>query len=238
MRLIGSAAIGAGIGLAPQALADAPGEPGGALRVLLVNGSPHENGCTRTALAEVGASLAQNGVESEFFWIGRKPLSGCMGCGGCARTGRCVFDDRVNEFLDAARPYDGFVLGSPVHFSGVAGAMSAFLNRAFFCDRATNQFCLKPGAAVVTCRRSGSTTALDQLNKYLIHRGMPIVPSQYWPMAFGNTPDEIRQDREGMQIMRTLGQNMAWMLKSFDAARRAGIARPVYEPRVGTNFIR
>lgn len=240
LKIMGAAAVGTGLGL--NSLGAAEPEKTrtykGKLKVLLVNGSPNEKGCTCTALSEIGKTLESNGIGFQHFWIGRKPLSGCLACGGCRKTGKCVINDRVNEFLSVVPPFDGYVFGSPVHFAGMTGAMTSFLDRAFFCDRATNYFNLKPGATVTSCRRSGSTTTLDQLNKYLIHRGMPIVPSQYWPMVYGNTPDEVRQDREGLQIMRTLAQNMAWMLKSIAAARQAGIAKPVYEKRIGTNFIR
>lgn len=208
------------------------------MKVLLVNGSPHKEGCTYTALNEVAEVLREEGLDADIFWIGTRPLSGCIGCGACSQSGRCFMDDNVNEFLERATGYDGFVFGCPVHFSAMNGAMTSFMNRAFFAARATNIFRGKPVAGVTSSRRSGSVPTLDQMNRYFIHGGMPVVPSQYWPMVFGNTPDEVKQDAEGLQIMRTLGRNMIWMLHNIDAGQQAGIDYPEREPRVSTNFIR
>lgn len=240
IRKIGIAATGAALGiggagafgLSRNSYRERP------MKVLLVNGSPHKEGCTHTALEEVAGALREGGVETEFFWIGRKPLSGCIGCGNCSGSGRCFIKDSVNEFLEKETSFDGFVFGCPVHFSAMNGAMTSFMNRAFFCARTTNAMAGKPAAGVTSCRRSGSLPTLDQLNRYFIHRGMPAVPSQYWPMVFGNTPDEVRQDAEGLQIMRTLGRNMTWMLHNMEAGRQAEITRPIPEPRISTNFIR
>lgn len=207
------------------------------MNVLLINGSPHERGCTDTALREVAGELERAGVRTRIFWIGRGPVRGCIGCGGCATgKGRCVFDgDPVNEALALAKDADGFVFGSPVHYAAAGGAMTAFLDRFFYAGRG---FALKPGAAVVSCRRAGTTAALDQLNKYFTISQMPVVSSQYWNMVHGNTPDEVRADLEGMQIMRTLGRNMAWLLRCIEAGRAAGVPAPEQEARVRTNFIR
>lgn len=206
------------------------------MNVLLINGSPHEKGCTDTALREVAGELERSGVRTRIFWIGKGPVRGCIGCGGCAGKGRCVFDDdRVNEALALAQDADGFVFGSPVHYAAAGGAMTAFLDRFFYAGRG---FALKPGAAVVSCRRAGTTAALDQLNKYFTISQMPVVSSQYWNMVHGNTPDEVRADLEGMQIMRTLGRNMAWLLRCIEAGRAAGVPAPEQEARVRTNFIR
>ncbi len=206
------------------------------MNVLLINGSPHEKGCTDTALREVAGELERSGVRTRIFWIGKGPVRGCIGCGGCAGKGRCVFDDdRVNEALALAQDADGFVFGSPVHYAAAGGAMTAFLDRFFYAGRG---FALKPGAAVVSCRRAGTTAALDQLNKYFTISQMPVVSSQYWNMVHGNTPDEVRADLEGMQIMRTLGRNMAWLLRCIEAGRAAGVPAPEQEPRERTNFIR
>ena len=175
-------------------------------------------------------------MRTRIFWIGRGPVRGCIGCGGCAGKGRCVFDDDpVNEALALAQDADGFVFGSPVHYAAAGGAMTAFLDRFFYAGRG---FALKPGAAVVSCRRAGTTAALDQLNKYFTISQMPVVSSQYWNMVHGNTPDEVRADLEGMQIMRTLGRNMAWLLRCIEAGRAAGVPAPEQEARVRTNFIR
>ena len=206
------------------------------MNVLLINGSPHEKGCTDTALREVAGELERSGVRTRIFWIGKGPVRGCIGCGGCAGKGRCVFDDdRVNEALALAQDADGFVFGSPVHYAAAGGAMTAFLDRFFYAGRG---FALKPGAAVVSCRRAGTTAALDQLNKYFTISQMPVVSSQYWNMVHGNTPDEVRADLEGMQIMRTLGRNMAWLLRCIEAGRAAGVPAPEQEPRERTNCIR
>ena len=206
------------------------------MKVLLVNGSPHAQGCTYTALCEVAAALEKQGIETELFQVGTKPISGCLGCGVCIKTGKCVIDDIVNEFAQRAKNADGFVFGTPVHYAGASGAITSFMDRAFYGKGAV--YANKPAAAVMSCRRGGATATLDQLNKYFTISNMPIVSSQYWNMVHGNTPDEVRQDAEGMQTMRTLGINMAWLLKCIEAGKAAGIAMPEREAKVATNFIR
>ena len=209
------------------------------MKVLLINGSPHELGCTHRALCEVASALKGEGVDSELLHIGTGPVRGCIGCGGCARSGRrrCVFaDDPVNAALDLMDGCDGLVVGSPVHYASAGGSITSFLDRMFYAGGATLRG--KVGAAVVSARRAGTTAALDQLHKYFFISGMPIAPSQYWPMVHGNTPDEVRQDKEGMQIMRTLGKNMAWLLKCIEAGKQAGVSLPEREPTERTNFIR
>ena len=206
------------------------------MKVLLVNGSPHAKGCTYTALCEVAAALEKQGIETELFQIGTKPVSGCLGCGACIKTGKCVVDDVVNEFVEKAKAADGFVFGSPVHFANASGAITSFMDRAFYGKGA--EYADKPAAAIMSCRRGGATATLDQLNKYFTISNMPIVSSQYWNMVHGNTPDEVRQDAEGMQTMRTLGTNMAWLLKCIEAGKAAGVAMPEREAKVATNFIR
>ena len=206
------------------------------MKVLLVNGSPHANGCTYTALCEVAAALEKQGIETELFQIGTKPVSGCLGCGACIKTGKCVVDDVVNEFVEKAKTADGFVFGSPVHFANASGAITSFMDRAFYGKGAV--YADKPAAAIMSCRRGGATATLDQLNKYFTISNMPIVSSQYWNMVHGNTPDEVRQDAEGMQTMRTLGTNMAWLLKCIEAGKAAGVTKPEREAKVATNFIR
>ena len=205
------------------------------MKVLLVNGSPHAKGCTYTALCEVAAALEKQGIETELFQIGTKPVSGCLGCGACIKTGKCVIDDVVNEFVEKAKAADGFVFGSPVHFANASGAITSFMDRAFYGKGAV--YADKPAAAIMSCRRGGATATLDQLNKYFTISNMPIVSSQYWNMVHGNTPDEVRQDAEGMQTMRTLGTNMAWLLKCIEAGKAAGVAMPEREAKVATNFI-
>lgn len=203
------------------------------MNVLLVNGSPHKNGCTYTALSEVARALEEDGVSTEIFHIGTKPVHGCIACGGCAKTGRCVFtDDPANEMIERAQAADGIVVGSPVYYAGPNGALCALLDRMFY---AGSGFEFKPAAAVVSARRSGTTATFDRLNKYFTINRMPVVSSQYWNAVHGNTPDEVRQDEEGLQIMRTLGHNMAWMLKSIEAGDQP---LPAAEPFKQTNFIR
>ena len=206
------------------------------MKVLLTNGSPHAKGCTYTALCEVAEALNKEGVETQIFQVGTKPISGCLGCGACMKTGRCVISDTVNEFLDLAEQADGFVFGSPVHFASASGMLTSFMDRAFYGRG--HLFAYKPAAAIMSCRRGGATAAFEQINKYFTISNMPIVGSQYWNMVHGNTPDEVKQDLEGLQTMRTLGLNMAWLLKSIQAGKEAGLQLPQREPAVKTNFIR
>lgn len=202
------------------------------MKVLLVNGSPHKEGCTYTALSEVGAAIEAAGLATELFWIGPGPVRGCAACGKCDSLGRCVFEeDKANALLEAIKAADGVVLGSPVYYAGPNGALCALLDRVFFAG--SHLFAGKVGAAVVSCRRGGSTAALDRLNKYFGISGMPVAGSQYWNMVHGHTPDEVRQDAEGLQIMRTLGAHIARLLKATE-----GLPPPELEPRVMTNFIR
>ena len=188
----------------------------------------------------MGRALEGEGVYTDWFWIGNRPLTGCLGCGYCATHGACHYQDRVNEFLEAAKDYDGFVFGAPVHFASAAASMSAFLDRAFYTDQCAGlgRFAFKPGAVVVSARRAGTTATLDQLNKYLLYAQMPIPSSRYWNMVHGKTPEEVRQDKEGMQIMRVLGRNMAWLLGCIQAGRQAGLPLPEQEDRINTNYIR
>lgn len=208
------------------------------MKVLLVNGSPHKNGCTYTALCEIKDTLLKNGVESEIFNIGTSPVRGCAGCGGCAYTdGKCVFDDDiVNTLIEKAKTADAFIFASPVHYASPAGALCAVLDRVFYAGG--KYFAYKPGAAVVSCRRSGSTASLDVLNKYFLINNMPVVSSQYWNMVHGAKPEDVLKDEEGLQIMRTLAKNTAWLLKCIEAGEKDGISIPEKEPKKRTNFIR
>ncbi len=210
------------------------------MKVLLVNGSPHAHGCTYTALEEISKALNTNGIETEIYQIGTKPLAGCMACGNCVKTGHCVFNDCVNDFLEIAKDADGFVFGSPVHYASACGAMTSFMDRAFFTDLCSGRqsFYLKPAAAVVSARRAGTTAAFDQLNKYFTLAEMPVISSKYWNMVHGSTPDDVKKDLEGLQIMRTLGRNMAWFLKCKEAGVKAGVPFPEKEDNISTNFIR
>lgn len=207
------------------------------MKVLLLNGSPHENGCTYTALTEVASELEKAGIETEIFQIGKEPIRGCISCKACREIGKCAYKDGgVNVFLEKAKKADGFIFGSPVHYAAASGMATSFLDRLFYSGSAN--FAYKPGAVVVSCRRGGAATTFDQLNKYLTIAKMPVVSSQYWNMIHGNTAEEARQDLEGMQTMRTLGRNMAWLLKCIEAGNNAGIPLPESEPQARTNFIR
>ena len=208
------------------------------MKVLLINGSPKEKRCTFTALSEVAAVLNDEGIQTEIFHIGTEPIQGCLDCRLCSKAGKCVIEnDAVSAALIKAKEADGFVFGSPVYFAGISGQMKSFLDRLFFSSRGL--LAHKPGAAVVSLRRGGSTAALEQLNKYWAISQMILAGSQYWPMVHGNTPDEVKQDLEGMQIMRVLGRNLAWVMKSIQAGKEAGIKTPEPEKeRHRTNFIR
>ena len=208
------------------------------MKVLLINGSPHRESCTDTALCEVSGALNQNGIDTDVFWIGNQPISGCIACHQCDRLNRCVMQDTVNDFLELAGDYDGFVFGTPVHFAGATGAITSFLDRAFYADLngGGNRFYLKPAAAVISARRAGTTTTWDQMNKYFGLMQMPIITSRYWNMVHGTTPDEVRQDLEGMQTMRILGYNMAYFLKCKEIGSKL-VPLPPQETSIFTNFI-
>ena len=208
------------------------------MKVILVNGGPHKNGCVNTALEEVAKTLEGEGIDTEIFWIGIKPIAGCIACKSCAKTGKCVFDDVVNEFVEKAAEADGFIFGSPVHY---AGAITSFMDRAFYSafqgDKG-DRFLFKPAATVISARRAGTTATYDQLNKYFGITQMPIISSRYWNMVHGSTPEEVKKDEEGMQVMRILGRNMAYYLKCIEAGKEKGIKKPEQEEIHFTNFIR
>lgn len=206
------------------------------MQVLLVNGSPHARGCTYTALSEVALELEKLGIGSSIFQLGNQPVAGCIACGACRKTGHCFRSDKVNEALEMVPDYDGFVFGSPVYYASASGQLESFLDRLFFCG--SRLFANKPGAAVVSCRRGGASAAFEQINKYFGMNNMPVVTSTYWNQVHGNTPDEVREDAEGMQTMRHLARNMAWMMRCFAAGKAAGVPLPEMEPIIRTNFIR
>lgn len=205
------------------------------MKVLLINGSPREHGNTFRALSEVADTLNQQGVETEIISIGKKAVQGCIACGMCGREGRCTFrDDLYNKVMQSVRDgIDGLIVGSPVYYGGPNGSLCALLDRVFYSLGAYLRF--KPGASVVVCRRGGATAAFDRLNKYFTIMSMPVVSSQYWNMVYGQTPGQVEQDEEGMQTMRTLGRNMAWVLKRLNTSEDG---HPEQEPSVWTNFIR
>ena len=204
------------------------------MKVLLVNGSPHEAGCVYTALSEIQGQLKKHGIQSEIFQIGTEPVRGCIACGGCAKLGKCVFDDDVcNKLVEKMLEADGVVIGSPVYYAGANGALCAVLDRAFYVSQ--GRYARKPAAAVASCRRGGASATFDRINKYFTISKMPVVASQYWNSIHGTCAEEARQDEEGLQTMRTLADHMAWMLKSIEAS---GIEAPEAEAPKKTNFIR
>ena len=206
------------------------------MKILMINGSPHPRGCTYTALHEMERVLRAAGAEVQILTVGAEQIGGCVACGGCRATGRCVRGGLVNDAIDAMETADALVLASPVHYAGISGAMSAFCDRLFY---AGGSWANKPCACVVSARRAGTTSTLDQLSKYFTICGMPIAPSQYWPMVHGNTPEDVLKDEEGLQIMRMLGRNMAYMIRAFALARENGLLPPEMEkPKKRTNFIR
>lgn len=209
------------------------------MKVLLVNGSPHKQGCTHMALDTVAEALNEDGVGSDEFWVGNKAISGCIGCHRCDVLGHCVLEDGVNEFLEIAGDYDGFIFGTPVHWGGPSGFIVPFLDRVFYADLngGGQRFLRKPAAAVMSARRAGTTATWDQLNKYFGLMQMPIITSRYWNMVHGQTPYEVKQDFEGMQTMAMLGHNMAYFLRCREAGDKLGVAAPVDQPFVFTNFI-
>ncbi|MDZ5253842.1 flavodoxin family protein [Clostridium sp. LIBA-8841] len=206
------------------------------MKVLLVNGSPNRKGCTYTALQEVSKTLEENGIDTEIFQLGNKPIGGCIGCGVCKKTGECFMKDIVNDFVEKAKDADGFVFGSPVYYASASGSITSFLDRVFYSGG--KHLAFKPGAVVCSARRAGTTSTLDQLSKYLTISNMPVVSSQYWNMVHGYTPEDVRNDLEGMQTMRVLGRNMAWLMKCIELGKDNNILKPELEERVLTNFIR
>lgn len=205
------------------------------MKVLLINGSPNKEGCTYTALSEVAATLQANGIETEMLYLGKKPVAGCIACGNCFKTGHCFREDAVQEIQKRLDEFDGLVIGSPVYYSGPTGQLISFLNRLFYATE--SRMAGKVGAAVVSCRRGGASATFEQLNQYFTISNMPIVSSQYWNSVHGFTPDDVLRDKEGLQTMRTLGRNMAWLLKCIACGRENGIDKPVPEPRLRTHFI-
>ncbi len=205
------------------------------MKVLLVNGSPNEKGCTYTALKETAQALENKGIETEIFWLGKAAIGGCWGCAACRKIGKCVQNDVVNEFAVKCDVADGFVFGSPVHYASAGGAITAFMDRLFYS--AGKKLSYKPAAALVSCRRGGATATFDQLNKYFTINNMPVVSSNYWNQIHGNLPEETLKDEEGLQTARIIGYNMAWLLKCIELGKQAGI-KPETEQKIRTNFIR
>ena len=206
-------------------------------KILLINGSPNAHGCTATALKELKKSLEENQIETEWLYLGTKPIAGCTGCFTCRNTdGLCVCDDQVNDIIRRIDEFDGIVAGSPTYYGSPSGHLCAFLDRLFFATE--TRLAGKLAASVVSCRRGGASGAFMSLNQYFLNCSMILVGSEYWNQVHGHTPEDVRKDEEGLQTMRVLGQNMAWLLHCIEAGRRAGIQLPQYEKRIYTDFIR
>lgn len=208
------------------------------MKALLVNGSPHEKGCTYTALNKVAQGLARHRVSSEVIWLGKGTVSPCIVCHACSETRHCAFgdDDGVNSLIDKIHAADALVVGSPVHYAGISGKLKTVLDRAFFAGGSL--FAFKPAAGIVSARRAGTTAALEQLNKYFLINQMPLAASFYWPMVHGHSPEEVLQDEEGCQVAEQLGANLGWLLSCIKAGEAADIKPDTPEKRLITNFIR
>lgn len=205
------------------------------MKVILINGSPNAKGCTYTALEEVSKTLKSDGIETEIIHVGHKDIRGCIGCRQCKTKGKCVFNDIVNDIAPKFKECDGIVIGSPVYFASANGTLVSFIDRLFYSMTADKT--MKVGAAVVSCRRGGNSATFDELNKYFTISQMPIASSQYWNMVHGNSPEEVQQDLEGLQTMRTLGKNMAFLIKSIQLGKKE-FGLPEKEEHKFTNFIR
>ena len=206
------------------------------MKVLLLNGSAHEEGCTFTALSEIANVLNKEGIETEIFQLGNPALKDCSGCGACKKIDKCVIDDVVNEFVEKARECDGFIFGTPVYYAHPSGRILSFLDRAFYSGKTAFQF--KPACAISSARRAGTTASFDVLNKYFTISNMPIVSAGYWNNIHGRVADDAKQDLEGLQVMRTLGRNMAWLLKCIELGKQNNINSPELEEKILTDFIR
>ena len=207
------------------------------MKALLICGSPNKEGCTYTALSEIEKVLNKHNIETEIYQIGKKPVSGCMACRACFKTGRCAVNDDVNVIADRLDEFDAVIIGSPVYYAAAHGTLTAFLDRLFYS--AGRKMAGKVGAAIVSCRRGGASAAFDQLNKYFGISNMVVATSQYWNQVHGGNADEVVQDGEGMQTMRTLGENVAWLLRLIECGKQNGIEPPKYEEqKIRTNFIR
>ncbi len=183
------------------------------MKVLIINGSPHADGCTATALKEMVSIFEAQGVETEFITVGNKAIRGCISCNSCAKNGKCVFDDLVNETAPKFEEADGLVIGSPVYYGSPNGTVLSFLDRLFYSTPFTKH--LKVGAAVVSCRRGGNTASFDVLNKYFTISSMPVASSTYWSQVHGFTAEDVKKDAEGLQTMRNLARNMVFMMKAI-----------------------
>lgn len=205
------------------------------MKVMLLNGSSHSDGCTALALRQAAKAIEEEGIETETIFLGNAPMADCIACGHCRKAGQCVFDDIVNEIARKAKDCDGFIFGSPVYYAHPSARLLTVLDRVFYS--AGKNFACKPGAAVLSARRAGTTASFDVINKYFTINRMPVVSSTYWNNIHGNTPAEAAQDAEGLQTMTNLGKNMAWLIKCINLARKQGL-EPPENPKIATNFIR
>lgn len=205
------------------------------MKVLLVNGGPHPQGCTNRALEEVEKALNEEGIETVNYFIPNTEMHDCIACMSCRQTGQCVFDDAVNEFTAMAQEADGFVFGTPVFFAHPTGKLLSFMDRAFYSAKVN--FAHKPSAAITSSRRAGNIVSMDVINKHFGNSEMPIITSNYWNEVHGQKPEEVEKDEEGLATMYALGKNMAWILKCIDAGKKAGIEIP-QNVKKATNFIK
>lgn len=205
------------------------------MKVILVNGSSRKDGCTNEALCEVERALKEEGIETERLFIGNAALPDCIACKKCRETGKCVFNDIVNEFTKKAESADGFVFGSPVYYAHPSGRLLTFMDRAFYSNG--KAFSFKPAASVLSARRAGTTASFDVINKYFGICSMPIVSSTYWNHVYGSQPEDVKEDKEGLMTMNNIGKNMAWMLKCIELGKQNGLPHPFNE-KVTTNFTR
>ena len=205
------------------------------MKVMLVNGSSRNNGCTYTALCEVERALQEEGIETEIFFIGNEPLADCIACGKCRELGKCAIEDKVNEFVVKARECEGFVFGSPVYYAHPSGRLLSFMDRAFYSGKSA--FAFKPAASVLSARRAGTTASFDVINKYFTISSMPVVSSTYWNHVYGSKAEDVLQDKEGLMTMYNIGKNMAWMMKCIALGKENGVPVPENE-KVTTSFIR
>ena len=208
------------------------------MKVALINGSPNQFGCTNRALVEMKNEFIKEGIETEIYWIGNDAIASCRGCGACIKSGKCVIDDCVNEFGKKIADFDGFIFGSPVHYSAITGSLASFMSRLFFSKNRTGHFYLKPAAGITVARRAGCLSAFDQMNKFFTKYEMPVISSSYWNMAFGSKAEDIEKDEEGLYTLRSLARNMAFFLKCKDVGIKNGVSMPKKETPARTNFIR
>ena len=207
------------------------------MKVIILNGSPKAKGNTATALREVEKTLNQQGIETDWIHVGHRDIRGCIACNGCWKSGRCAFDDIVNEISAKMKEADGLLVGSPVYFASPNGTLLALLDRLFYSNLHTD-WTMKVGASVSIARRGGATATMDVLNKYFLKTNMPVVPSQYWSIAHGTMPGEVTQDEEGMQTMRQLGLNMAFLIKSINLGMKEFGSPKIQEKLTETHYIR